>query len=177
MTWLLLIYSVPAEPSRTRAAIWREIKKAGAVYLRDGVCALPEQESTLATFRAIADKVAELGGDAALAQAVQLDEVKSRSILDQGRQARAAEYTDLKREIDGFVGHIRRERAHREFTFSELEQLEGDVAKLKRWLQQIAERDFTRSDAVGEIQQLFNECETELRSYLEEAYKHEGAVS
>ena len=44
--WLLLIYTVPAEPSRKRAAIWRELKKVGAPYLRDGVCILPERPET-----------------------------------------------------------------------------------------------------------------------------------
>ena len=35
-SWLLLIYTVPSQPSRKRAAVWRDVKKAGAVYLRDG---------------------------------------------------------------------------------------------------------------------------------------------
>ncbi|MGH6916065.1 MAG: hypothetical protein ACREH3_20425, partial [Geminicoccales bacterium] len=26
MTWLLLIYTVPSEPSRLRAAVWRDLK-------------------------------------------------------------------------------------------------------------------------------------------------------
>ena len=57
ITWLLLIYTVPAEPSRTRAFIWRELKKVGAPYLRDGVCILPERSETAAAARAIAAKV------------------------------------------------------------------------------------------------------------------------
>ena len=49
--WLLLVYTVPAEPSRLRAAVWRDLKKAGAVYLRDGVCVLPERDETLHALR------------------------------------------------------------------------------------------------------------------------------
>ena len=64
--WLVLIYTVPSEPSRKRAFIWRELKKAGAVYLRDGVCALPERPETLAALSAIAARVEELGGQATL---------------------------------------------------------------------------------------------------------------
>ena len=55
--WRLLIYTVPAQPSRKRAFIWRELKKAGAVYLRDGVCALPERPETAAVLSAVAAKV------------------------------------------------------------------------------------------------------------------------
>jgi len=64
--WLVLIYTVPAEPSRKRAFIWRELKKVGAVYLRDGVCVLPEGEATAAAFRAIAAKIEEFEGEATL---------------------------------------------------------------------------------------------------------------
>jgi hypothetical protein len=48
----LLIYSVPAEPSRKRAYVWREVKKLGAIYLRDGVCIQPEQPGTVAAAEA-----------------------------------------------------------------------------------------------------------------------------
>jgi hypothetical protein len=33
--WLLLIYRVPSEPSRLRAAVWRRIKSLGAIYLQN----------------------------------------------------------------------------------------------------------------------------------------------
>lgn len=45
-------------------AIWREIKRVGAVYLRHGVCSVPERPDTRAAFAAIADLVGELGGQA-----------------------------------------------------------------------------------------------------------------
>src|SRR5438309_7457883 len=41
--WLLLIYTLPSQPSRKRAYVWRELKKVGAVYLRDGVAILPRR--------------------------------------------------------------------------------------------------------------------------------------
>ena len=59
MSWLLLIYRVPAEPSRKRAFVWRELKKVGAVYLRDGVCVLPDQAATRAGLRQVAERMLE----------------------------------------------------------------------------------------------------------------------
>jgi hypothetical protein len=32
--------------------VWREVKKLGALYLRDGVCILPERAETIAAARA-----------------------------------------------------------------------------------------------------------------------------
>lgn len=38
--WFLLVYKLPPEPSRYRAAGWRKFKAVGAVYLPNGVAAL-----------------------------------------------------------------------------------------------------------------------------------------
>ena len=40
--WFVLVYKLPAEPTRLRASVWRKLKAAGAVYLQNGVATLPE---------------------------------------------------------------------------------------------------------------------------------------
>src|SRR5579859_6548058 len=82
-TWLLLIYTVPAQPSRKRATVWREIKKLGAVYLRDGVCVLPEQPGTRMSLRALASRIEQMEGDACLVEGAQLDERRVKSLKSQ----------------------------------------------------------------------------------------------
>src|SRR5919198_2962570 len=99
-TWLLLIYTVPAEPSRKRAFVWREVKKVGAVYLRDGVCILPDRADTAAAMRAIADKVEQFGGQAVVVQAARLDPARVESVIAQSRAARAEEYREIAREAE-----------------------------------------------------------------------------
>ena len=71
--WRLLIYIVPSEPSRKRAYVWRELKKAGAVYLRDGVCALPERDSTAEAMGKIAAKIEEFGGEPTVIAGAELE--------------------------------------------------------------------------------------------------------
>jgi hypothetical protein len=139
--WLLLIYTVPAEPSRKRAAIWRDIKKIGAIYLRDGVCVLPEKTETAAAVRAIAARVDEFEGQATVIEGARLDTERVEWIVDQSRSARAAEYADIARDAGQLLDHIARETEHRDFTFGELEELEADLGKLKRWLEQVSARD------------------------------------
>src|SRR4030081_3437466 len=103
--WLLLIYTVPAEPSRKRAAIWRDIKKVGAVYLRDGVCVLPERPETTTAMRAIATRVDEFEGQVTLVEAARLDPVRAEWVVNQSRTARAAEYADVAREAEQLLAH------------------------------------------------------------------------
>src|SRR4051812_23080494 len=122
MGWILLIYTVPSEPSRKRAFIWRELKKIGAVYLRDGVCALPERETTAVACRQIAAKVEEFGGEATLVEGAQLDERRTEALTVAARAARTAEYREVARECEQFLAHVQRETEHRAFTFAELEE-------------------------------------------------------
>src|SRR5919202_1592984 len=70
--WALLIYTVPASPTSKRAAVWREVKRLGAVYLRDGVCALPDTAGARAGLEALAGRVQELGGEATVARGADL---------------------------------------------------------------------------------------------------------
>jgi hypothetical protein len=175
VTWLLLIYTVPSEPSRKRAYIWREVKKAGALYLRDGVCALPEREETTAAFRQIAAKVVEFAGEATVVTSAHLDDERAAALIDAAQAARAQEYSELTGEAEGFLAHIRRETEHRAFTFAELEELDGDLAKLKRWLGQVRARDYFPSGDAERVGTLFTHCEEELATFMEMAAREDEA--
>ncbi len=173
MEWFLLIYIVPSEPSRKRATIWRELKKAGAVYLRDGVCVLPARPETTTIFRTIAATITEFGGQATLVENVQLDPERTAAIQTQARAARAAEYKEIAREAERFLAHAQREREHREFTFAELEEIEEDLSKLKRWVKQVGDRDHFGATEAQSVDQLLGRCDAAVASFLEEAFDND----
>jgi hypothetical protein len=175
VTWLLLIYVVPSDPSRKRAHIWRELKKVGAVYLRDGVCALPERAETTAAFRRIAAKVEEFGGEATLVEAAHLDPKRADVLTSSSRTARADEYRELVGEADGFLAHVRRETEHREFTFAEIEELEEDLGKLTRWTAQVRARDYFGGADAERVAALLTQCEEELATFMETAAREDEA--
>jgi polyhydroxyalkanoate synthesis regulator phasin len=174
--WLLLIYTVPPAPSRKRATIWRALKQAGAVYLRDGVCALPQREETAAALRAIAAKVEEFAGQATLVESANLAPARAEAIVAQALRERAAEYAELAREAEGFLEHIARETAHRAFTFREVEELEGDLEKLRRWVAQVRARDYFGAAEAGQVDLLLARCDEALGTFLEEASQRDEAT-
>jgi hypothetical protein len=59
VTWPFLIYKVPVEPARPRAAMWHRLKAPGAVYLRDGGASLFGSPPAERSIRAIHS---EIGG-------------------------------------------------------------------------------------------------------------------
>jgi ChrB-like protein len=173
-TWLLLIYTVPAQPTRKRATVWREIKKLGAVYLRDGVCVLPEDPHTLNSFRALASRIHEMDGEAVLVEGAHLDADRTEMLKAQFRAGRAQDYAEIAREAEQLLAHVVRETEHREFTYAELEELEQDLSKLKRWTDQVHERDYFDESSLANVQALLDCCERALETFLDQASEQAG---
>src|SRR4051812_49914311 len=62
MRWVLLSYRLPREPSTPRIAVWRRLRRLGAVQIGDGVAALPLDDRTREQFDWLANDVEEAGG-------------------------------------------------------------------------------------------------------------------
>jgi hypothetical protein len=174
--WLLLIYTVPAEPSRKRAFIWRELKKIGAPYLRDGVCILPDRSETLELAGGIVAKVEEFGGEATLVSGARLTPARAAALVAQFRAARAEEYQDIARDAGQLLAHVARETEHREFTYAELEELEADLGKLRRWTDQVRARDYFGDAAPEDLRDLLERCDRALGTFLESAAAQDSAA-
>ena len=168
-TWLLLIYTVPAQPTRKRATVWREIKKLGAVYLRDGVCVLPERPDTLRSLRGLATRIEEMEGQACVVEGGQIDPDRTAALARQFEAARGDEYTEISREAEQLLAHIARETEHREFTYTELEELEQDLNKLRRWTDQVHARDYFAQSSYAGVLTLLERCEGALETFVEQA--------
>lgn len=67
--WVLLVYRLPREPSRHRVAVWRKLRDLGALYLQDGVAALPEDAVTREQLEWLQLRAREAGGEATLWEA------------------------------------------------------------------------------------------------------------
>lgn len=63
-TWVMLVASLTGRSPNPRMRLWRALKAAGAVAIRDGVYVLPSNEANWAFLRAQAAEVTEAGGSA-----------------------------------------------------------------------------------------------------------------
>ena len=62
--WLLFLFSIPRQPTGPRVALWRKLKRLGALLLHDAVWVLPANTAAEEQFRWLAAEVVEAGGDA-----------------------------------------------------------------------------------------------------------------
>jgi hypothetical protein len=61
---------------------------------------------------------------------------------------------------------VANETEHRDFSFHELEELEQDLVKLKRWIDQVRARDYFPDSASVSAEQLLERCDNALSDFL-----------
>src|SRR5438128_11247503 len=60
--WTLLVYRIPAQPTRLRLQIWRRLQKMGALYLQNAVCLVPGRPELVENLQYVAQSIEEMGG-------------------------------------------------------------------------------------------------------------------
>ena len=69
-----------------------------------------------------------------------------------------------------------RETEHRDFSFAELEELEEDLAKVKRWMSQIQSMDYFPNGSGNQAEKLLTRCDEALAEFLEAAAARDSSV-
>lgn len=123
--WVLLVYKIPREPTSSRAAVWRKLKRLGALLLHDAVWVLPATAWTREQFQWLAVEIGELGGEVYLWESRLLLNGQTEELIHQF-QARA-------------------ESAYREI-LEEMEHENADLVALSRKYQQIRAQDYFHAD-------------------------------
>lgn len=97
--WLLLIYKIPREPTAGRVAVWRKLKQLGAIALQDAAWVLPHTPRTREHFQWLAAEITELGGEALLWEAEQIQATDPKSLKEQFIAAVDAEYNQILADL------------------------------------------------------------------------------
>jgi hypothetical protein len=167
--WFVLVYKLPSEPSRYRASVWRKLKAAGAVYLQNGVAALPDDPGGERTMRGVEREIREFGGTAHLFRGDSVgDREKLEKIFD---EARDAEYAEVLERCSDFHAELAKERSAGNLTFAELEENEEDLAKLEAWVGKIRARDRFGAPLSGKVEQELAACRESLQTFAASVYE------
>ena len=170
--WLLLVYRVPSEPSRLRAAVWRKLKGLGAIYLQNSAAALPASVGAERALRKLRSQIVEMEGTAALMSCTVLaGEADVRAAFE---AARNDEYEEIVDRCDDFLVQVKKEYLADHFTFAELEENEVDLVKLRNWFAKVAERDVFGADGRTATEQAIERCEQSLEAYAARVYAEEA---
>ncbi|MET8631720.1 Chromate resistance protein ChrB [Streptomyces sp. NPDC004680] len=169
VTWLVLAYRIPSEPSRLRAGVWRRLKALGAIYVQNSVAALPADPAAERALRSLRAEIAQMeGGSAQLLRADAL--VGGADLVTAYNAARDDEYEEIVDRCRDFIAEIERETAASHFTYGELEENDEDLTKLRGWFDKVAARD--RLNAAGRemAEKGLQECGRALDGFADAVY-------
>jgi hypothetical protein len=170
--WLLLIYRVPPEPTRLRAAVWRRLKSLGAIYLQSSAAALPASTSSERALRKLRREILDMSGTAALMSCrVLAGEPEVRAAF---QAARDDEYEEIVDRCEDFLAQVQKEYVASHFTYAELEENEVDLVKLRNWLAKVVERDAFGAAGREPAEQALAKCEKSLEDYAARVYDEEA---
>src|SRR5437868_14954217 len=88
LKWRVLIYRVPTEPASKRVAVWRDLRRLGALYLQQCACIFPDIPALTDEVTAIAAKIPTLGGETFLLSVPRLQPEDEVRIVDAFRAQR-----------------------------------------------------------------------------------------
>lgn len=140
--WRLLIYRLPTQPSRPRVAIWRELRRLGALPLQQSVVIVPELEPFASAISAIATRITHEGGTSHAFRLADLSAEQHLQLVNEWNALRNHEYAEIIEECETrFRKEIEFEIFRNNLTGSEAEEIEVDLEKIRAWLTRVTERD------------------------------------
>lgn len=172
MEWIVLLVRLAAEPSRHRVAVWRELRRAGAVSLGPGVWAVPAAP----VFQPAVERAGELArrgdGDVLALDARPRDQATQALLQAAFWQARQAEWAEFLSECDKFEVEIAKEVRLGKLIVAELEEEEEhSLERLRRWYPELKTRDVLALPAAAEAETRLKSCQAVLADYAERVYR------
>jgi hypothetical protein len=158
--WLLCSYRLPREPSRLRLAVWRRLKRVGAVMVHDGQWVLPRDARTLEDFEWLAEEIEERGGSVMLWEARSLPRHQDSTVVLKFRAEAEARYA----AIAAAAGKLSRTAKRCGSAARSLEKAMHRLRALERTLRLERRRDYFRAAGRREAEVSVEAAAAEIRS-------------
>ncbi len=166
-----MVLRLPAEPSRHRVAVWRELRRAGAVQLAPGSWALPAQPVFAETVDRVLDLVRRGDGEVVALDARARDPDGAARLQAAYTEAREAEWTEFVSDCAKYQAELDHEIAIEKYTLAELDEEEQSMERLRRWHRELTVRDVFGAAAAAAANDRLAECAVRLEDYTERVFQ------
>ena len=143
MKFWALSYSLPANPSRYRVAVWKKLKEIGAVYLQPAVAVVPQRDGLIDALDALKETIRSYGGKSAVLTMEFADKADEAAMLDQINQARTEEYYAISHDVRRLAAQLDWEKKNGEIDVRYFQQ---EFRRLKKRLDLAKKHDFFGAD-------------------------------
>ncbi len=160
--WLLCSYRLPREPSRLRLAIWRRLKRLGALMVHDGQWVLPNDAKTREDFEWLAEEIEERGGSVMLWEARSLPVGQDAEVVQRFRAEAEERYTVIAQAARKLAPTGKRGGSSAQSLEKAMQQLRG----LERTLRLERRRDYFRAPGRQQAEETVRASVEHIRSRI-----------
>src|SRR5215813_2984826 len=153
--WLLLLVRLPATHSAERVAIWRKLKKSGAIQIQTSTYILPDDDpARYETFQWLTQHIRDTGGDATLVRVREIEGLSNERLIELFNAARAKEYASLREMLRPLMARSTR-----------TSNSDGRLDRIRKQFREIRETDFFDSPKAKDLEMVLRKLdETHARS-------------
>ena len=169
MRWVVLLVRVPAEPSRHRVAVWRELRRLGAASIGQSAWALPATAGSTAGIERVKELVDR--GELTVLEATARDPASAVRLERAWTDAREAEWTEFRAECAKYLAELDKEVATGKLTAAELEEEDQSMERLRRWHLELRLRDALGAPSATQADQDLKQCEAKLADYTDRVFR------
>jgi hypothetical protein len=170
VSWRIITYRLPKEPSRHRVAVWRELRRLGAVSLQQGTWAVPAGEGFDEGFAQVVQTIDAAGGQP-VTLVVGADDDSVAQLERLFSEERESEWGEFLGECAKFEAELADEVRKRKFTLAELDEEEESLDRLRRWYRTIRGRDLFGAPSAPAAERRLKECAQALERFAEQVYQ------
>ncbi|MGH3664235.1 MAG: Chromate resistance protein ChrB [Micromonosporaceae bacterium] len=172
VSWILLLVRLPGGgPSRHRVAVWRELRRVGALSLGAGLWAVPAAAVFVTGVERVSELVRRSGGNVLLFDGQPRGTATLAQLESEFNDARSAEWTEFVAECRKYEAEIAKERRIGKLTLAELDEEEQSLERLRRWQRELRARDAFGVAAGAHADEHLQRCTAVLEEYAEEVYR------
>ncbi|MBI1743915.1 chromate resistance protein [Candidatus Acetothermia bacterium] len=101
MDWVVFTYSLPTKlRSSPRVALWRRLKRLGAVSLAGGMQVLPAQDECVEAFQWLAQEIRQAQGEALVMRVEKFEGLTDQQVINLFNRSRQEEYHEIEAQLE-----------------------------------------------------------------------------
>jgi hypothetical protein len=158
-------------------AVWRELRRVGAVSLQQATWALPARAEFLDALDRAVELIERAEGSVLVFDAVPRGDEMSVQLQTLFNEEREAEWTEFLAECTKFEDEIDREIGIEKFTTAELDEEEQNLERLRRWFRELRARDLFAAGSQPLAEGRLKVCTERLEDFAERVFEHGGERS
>ena len=170
--FVLLVYRMPQKPTAGRIAVWRLLKKIGAIYLQQSVCVFPDTAAIRREIRPVLGKVREAGGEYHLLALRNPSADEEQKLIQQFLDQTSKHYQEIIENCEiNFQKEIQFETFRKNFTYEEAEEIRIEFEKIVSWFERVKQRDWFGAPNRGDAKGWLDRCQALLEEFEARVYE------